>query len=72
MLKTYTTFMRQVNYVQAGIDLWTNIAKNAIETSQKEYCKARIAEAQEAIDGLCETYPIFATLYKLNKTRRAS
>lgn len=72
MLKTYTTFMRFVNYDQAGIDLWTNVAKNATDAAQREYCKAMINVHQEAIDGLCVTYPIFATLYKLNKARSAS
>lgn len=72
MLKTYTTFMRHINYVQAGIDLWTQVANNATNVEEKEYCKARIMEAQKAINGLCEAYPMFATLYKLNQTRKAS
>lgn len=72
MLKTFTSFMRQINYVQSGIDLWTSVAKNTTHDDQKEYCKSRIMEAQETIDGLCKTYPMFATLYRLNLTRRAS
>ena len=70
MLKTYTAFMKEVNQVQAGIDLWTSVAKNATREYQKEYCKAIITEAQEAIEDLCVAYPAFATLYKLNLTRQ--
>ena len=70
MLRTFTAFMREVNQVQAGIDLWTNVARYATQEYQEEYCKTRITEAQEAIENLCNCYPVFATMYRLNLTRK--
>lgn len=69
MLKTYSAFMKEVNYSECGIDLYKTIEKEAIEKADKEYCKVMIELHERAIEDFCKQYPIFASLYKLNKTR---
>lgn len=72
MLKTYTAFMSEINYLESVINLYKMIEKEAIEESDKEYCKVMIEIHEKAIEDFCKQYPTFASLYKLNKTRKSA
>ena len=72
MLKTYTEFVKEINNLNQGIRLYKTLLDNTGLVCEARYCKKRIRESEAAIKNLLETYPIFTTLYNLNKARKAS
>ena len=72
MLRTFTEFMRIVNAHIEMAEWWENVAEKYCEYGTAKYseCVDNGRQQRIAVLDLCEKYPIFGTLYNLNKARK--